>query len=80
MQIIWSQISADCSPEPFRLQSVTPTQLECGNIRIGRAIIWDVVKACMNQPKERICGEILASFGCNKRHGNPRQEDITVFR
>jgi dihydrofolate reductase len=23
MQIIWSQISADCSPEPFPLQSVT---------------------------------------------------------
>src|SRR5215470_9255022 len=27
MQIIWSQISVDCSPEPFRLQSVTHTGL-----------------------------------------------------
>jgi hypothetical protein len=23
MQIIWSQISVDCSPEPFQLQSIT---------------------------------------------------------
>jgi hypothetical protein len=27
MHIIWSQISADCSPEPFPLQSVTATEL-----------------------------------------------------
>src|SRR5215475_8928365 len=26
MQIIWSQISVDCSPEPFPLQSVTARQ------------------------------------------------------
>lgn len=50
------------------------------NIRLGRALIWEVVKASMHQPQERICGEMLASFGCNNRHGNPRQEDLTWCR
>ena len=50
------------------------------HVSIGRAIIWEVVKAGRHQPQERLGGEMLASFGCNTHHGNPRQEDITLFR
>ena len=50
------------------------------NISSGRAISWAGVKAGMHQPKERSCGEMRASFGNNKRHGSPQQEDITLLR
>src|SRR2546427_12197974 len=35
-------------------------------------MIRDGVKAAAHQAKERISREMLASFGCNNRHGNPR--------
>jgi hypothetical protein len=48
------------------------------NSRLGRAIIWDVGKAGVHQPKERIGGEIFPSFGRNVRHGNP--SPVKVWR
>src|SRR2546421_11571973 len=39
-------------------------------------MIWNGVKAASNQAKERIDRKLLASFGSNNRHGNPRHVDI----
>ena len=49
------------------------------NIRLGRAIIGDIVKAGVNQPKKRIRREMFPSFGSNVRHGNPCHENIKSF-
>jgi hypothetical protein len=49
------------------------------NIRIDRAMIWDVVKAAVNQPKERIGGQMLPDLRRNDGHGKPHHENITSF-
>ena len=49
------------------------------NIHVGRAIIRDVVKAGVHQPKERIGREMLACFGSHIGHGNPCHEKIKTF-
>ena len=46
---------------------------------VGRAIIRDVVKAGVHQPKERIGREMLACFGSHNGHGNPCHEKIKTF-
>src|SRR5437016_3374550 len=43
-------------------------------------MIWDVVKAAVNQPKERIGGQMLTYLWCNDGHGKPRHENITSFK
>jgi len=49
------------------------------DLRIAKAIIWDGGKAASNQAKERIRGKMLAPFGGNNRHGNPRPGDRKLF-
>jgi hypothetical protein len=49
------------------------------HIRIGSTIIWDVVKAGVHQPQERIGGEMFPSFEGHVRHGNPCHEHVTAF-
>src|SRR5207244_9469348 len=39
-------------------------------------MVWNGVKAASNQAKERIDRKLLASFGSDNRHGNPRHVDI----
>jgi hypothetical protein len=43
-------------------------------------MIWDGVKAAVNQPKERIGGQMLTYLWCNDGHGKPRHENITSFK
>jgi hypothetical protein len=49
------------------------------HIRLGRAMIWDVVKAGVHQPKERISREMFPSFGGNVRHRHPYRENVKAF-
>ena len=49
------------------------------NVRIAQAVIRNIRQATSNLGKECISGQMLASFRCNNRHGNPRHEDRTWF-
>jgi hypothetical protein len=42
-----------------------------GNLWIGKAMIWNAAKAILSQAKEGVCSKMLATFGCNDRHGEP---------
>ncbi len=39
-----------------------------------------MVKAAVNQPKERIGGQMLTYLWCNDGHRKPRHENITSFK
>src|SRR5713101_4307319 len=43
-------------------------------------MIWDVVKAAVNQPKERIGGQMLTYLRRNDGHGKPHHENIKSFK
>jgi hypothetical protein len=50
------------------------------NVHIVRTIIWEGGEAASHQTQERIGREMLAPFGGNDRHGNPRHKDIKSFQ
>src|SRR6267378_8469185 len=43
-------------------------------------MVWDVVKAAVHQPKERIGGQMLPYLRRNDGHGKPRHENIKLFK
>src|SRR6266849_1845829 len=43
-------------------------------------MIWDVVKAAVNQPKERIGGQMLTYLRRNDGHGKPHHANIKSFK
>ena len=64
MQIIWSQISVDCSPDPFRLQSLTPmaqvgtcVACEVTNVRVATATAECACQVCEH------CAELFMADG-----------------
>src|SRR5262249_22957597 len=50
------------------------------NLRIGRAMIWDMVKAAVHQPKECIGGQMLTDVRHKDGHGKPRHENSQWFK
>jgi hypothetical protein len=57
-----------------------PQRISYREVRFAWAVSWDGSKTPSNQAKERIGGEMLASFRGNKCHGKPHHEDIQWFR
>src|SRR2546427_13263536 len=60
MQIIWSQISVDCSPEPFPLQSVTPSRLS--RVRYG-GLKRNAVGGVLLTAPSALCGFLVVTRG-----------------
>ena len=68
MQIIWSQIFVDCSPEPFPLQSVTPK----GRVGLGRGTRLPDERLSLNNSTKPFDAPGAAPISPSS-HGKPQQ-------